>query len=130
MLKNKEGSSILTTPIIIAIGIIFVSLLILMTVEILMPYLWYEKLSSSCIKYIYVMEEYGYLTNKEANVLLNDLEAQGFERKNISLKYTNNKTKYGEPIYLKLMYKYEMNFPLAKARIIDMEIERNSVSKR
>ncbi len=130
MLKNKKGSSVLTTPIIVAVGIFMVSVLVLLAVEIIIPYIWYEKLSSTCIKYIYIMEEYGYLTNKEANILRNDLENQGFDKNKIKIQYTNSKTDYGDPIYLKLMYKYELKLPLMKPQLIDMQVERNSVCKR
>lgn len=130
MFLSKKGNSILTTPIIIACGIIMVTLLVLLIVEILMPYLWYEKLSSSCIKYIYVMEEYGYLTSKEVKVLKDDLESQGFNLQNLDIKYTNQKTGYGEPIFLRLVYDYEIEIPFTESKVITMKIERNSVSKR
>ena len=130
MLSNKSGSSVLTTPIIIAFGIMIVTVLLLLVVEVIMPYLWYEKLSSTSIKYVYLMEELGYLTNKEANLLKEDLENQGFKMKNINIEYTNNKVDYGEPIYLKIFYKYELKIPLASSKLIDMQVERNSVCKR
>lgn len=130
MLSNKSGSSVLTTPIIIAFGIMIVTVLLLLVVEVIMPYLWYEKLSSTSIKYVYLMEEFGYLTSKEANLLKDDLENQGFKMKNINIEYTNNKVDYGEPIYLKIFYKYELKIPLASLKLIDMQVERNSICKR
>ena len=130
MIKEKRGSSILTTPIIVAVGILLVTILVLVTVELLVPYLWYEKLSSATIKYIYVMEEYGYLTSKEASILKEELINQGFEGKNLSLNYTNNKVAYGEPIYLKIDYNYKLKLPFMDEQIINMVVERNSVSKR
>ena len=130
MLKNKNGSSILTTPIIVAIGILMVSVLVLLVVEIIIPYLWYEKLSSTCIKYIYVMEEFGYLTTKEVNVLKKDLENQGFDENKIKIEYAKSKTDYGDPIYLKLLYDYELKLPLMEPQIVKMQVERNSVCKR
>lgn len=130
MVQEKRGSSILTTPIIVAIGILLVATLVLLTVELLVPYLWYEKLSSTTIKYIYVMEEYGYLTSKEASLLKEELINQGFEGKNISINYTNNRVAYGEPIYLKLDYNYKLKLPFMNEQIINMVVERNSVSKR
>ena len=125
MLSNKSGSSVLTTPIIIAFGIMIVTVLLLLVVEVIMPYLWYEKLSSTSIKYVYLMEEFGYLTNKEVNLLKDDLENQGFKMKNINIEYTNNKVDYGEPIYLKIFYKYELKIPLASSKLIDLQVERN-----
>lgn len=130
MINSNEGSSILTTPIIVAIGVLMVTVLVLVTVEIIMPYIWYEKLSSTTIKYIYVMEEYGYLTSKEAKILREDLIKQGFEEDKISMKYTNNKVAYGEPIFLQLYYEYNVKLPFMSENVIDMVVERNSICKR
>ena len=127
---SNQGSSILTTPVIIAIGIMIVTLLIVLVVEIITPYLWYEKLSSTCIKYLYIMEEFGYLTNNEARVLKEDLKKQGFNTEQLTMKYTNYKTNYGDPIYLKLNYLYKVQLPFQKEQIIPMQIERSSVCKR
>lgn len=129
-MKSSRGSTILTTPVIIALGIIMVSILVLMIVEIITPYMWYEKLSSASIKYIYVMEEFGYLTGKEASLLKEDLINQGFESEKIGLKYTNNKVKYGEPISLEITYDYDIELPFMESQIIEMKVERYSVSKR
>lgn len=128
--KDKSGSSILTTPIIVAIGMLFVMVLVLTTVEIVMPYLWYEKLSSSCIKYMFIMEEFGCLTSKEASVLKEDLENQGFDISKVKINYTNNKVKYGEPIFLEVGYEYNIQLPIVGEQIIEMNVKRNSVSKR
>ena len=129
-MKNRKGNTILTTPIIIALGILIVTSLIVLAVQILIPYLWYEKLSSTCIKYTYIMEEFGYLTSKEAKILKDDLKQQGFDTEKLNLKYTNYRTEYGDPIYLRLTYDYEMKLPFQKEQIIQMKVERNSVSKR
>lgn len=129
-MKNKKGSSIITTPIIITIGIVLVSILIVTSIKILMPYIWYEKLSSTCLKYVFVIEEYGYLTKKEASILLDDLESQGFIRDKIKLDYTSNIVDYGEEIYLKIKYEYELELPITGKQIIPMEIEKYSICKR
>ena len=128
--RNNFGSSILTTPIIIAIGIMMVTVLILLATQILIPFLWYEKLSSTCIKYVYIMEEFGYLTSKEAKELKEDLKRQGFDLNRLNINYTNYRVAYGDPIYLSLDYDYEMKLPLMNDQTIKMKIERNSVSKR
>ena len=129
-MKNQRGSSIVTTPIIIGIGIILISILIVTSINILTPYIWYEKLSSTCIKYVFVIEEYGYLTKTEAQLLVDELEAQGFVRDKLNLKYTSQKVDYGEEIYLKINYDYEMEMPIGDKKIIPMEIEKYSVCKR
>lgn len=129
-MRNQKGSTIVTTPIIIAIGMILISTLIIFTIKILMPYIWYEKLSSTCIKYIFVMEEYGYLTNTEKRNLISELENQGFEKKNLSLEATGRQQKYGDPIYLNIKYEYELDIPMIEIESIPMEIKKSSVSKR
>ena len=129
-MKSQKGSSILTTPIIIAIGMMLVATLIVFAIKILMPYIWYEKLSSTCIKYVFIMEEYGYLTRKEKSNLLNELEKQGFEKENVEVQSTTKLQSYGSPIYLNVEYKYNLKLPIIGEKTIPMEISRTSVSKR
>ena len=70
MHRRNKGSAIITTPLVIAIGMMIIAMLIVSSIKIIMPYIWYEKLSSICMKYVFVMEEYGYLTKKEGSLLL------------------------------------------------------------
>lgn len=130
MKKKNKGNAILTTPIIIAIGIFIVSTLVVLAIKILMPYIWYEKLSSTCIKYVFVMEEYGYLTKNEASNLKKELINQGFDGEKLDVYYTSSRVAYGNSIYLKLNYEYDIELPLIGNKKIPMVIERNSVSKR
>ena len=129
-MKKQRGSTILTTPIIIVIGIVLVSILIVSTSKFLMPYIWYEKLSSTCLKYVFVIEEYGYLTKKEAKLLMDELENQGFEREKIKLDYTSKIVDYGDEIYLKIDYEYNFKLPLAGEQSIPMQVEKYSICKR
>lgn len=130
MIKNKKGSSIITAPVIIAIGMILISILIAFTIKILMPYIWYEKLSSTCIKYIFIMEDYGYLTKTEKNNLIKELADQGFEEESLNLEATSRLQKYGEPIHLNIRYEYDLDIPVIELETINMEIKKSSVSKR
>ncbi len=127
--RNNRGSEILTTPIIIAIGIMLVSSLIVLAVKILSPYIWYEKISATCLKYVFVMEEYGYLTNKEKSKLEKELLNQGFDSKYLRIDYTNKKQKYGSPIFLKISYNYKLELPLSDETFIPMVVSKESVSK-
>ena len=111
-MKNNKGSTVLTTPIIICMGVIFISILIVTMVKIIIPYIWYEKLSSTCIKYVFVIEEYGYLTKKEYSLLLKELEKQGFDLENIDVEYTSKLVDYGDEIFLKINYDYEFELPI------------------
>ena len=135
-MKNKDwsfsekGSTIITTPLIIAIGVMIVSMIIVIAVNIITPYLWYEKLSSTCIKYIYVMEEFGYLTKNEMRKLKNELKSQGFDDEYLKIGYTSTKVTYGNPIFLKLEYDYIVDIPFGENIEVPMIVTRNSVSKR
>lgn len=128
--KNNSGSEIITTPIIIALGILLVSILIVFSIKILTPYIWYEKLSSTCLKYIFVMEEYGYLTTIEKKHLTEELVKQGFDKKHLHVNCTSREQKYGAPIYLNVNYLYTLELPLLGNKEIEMSINRESVSKR
>lgn len=130
MRKNNQGSEIITAPIIIAIGLMIVSTLIVFSIKVLMPYIWYEKLSSTCLKYVFVMEEYGYLTATEKNNLLDELAKQGFDKNNLTVSCTNTRQGYGNRIYLRVNYIYKMDLPVVGERVVPMNIERESISKR
>ncbi len=127
---KKRGSEIITTPIIIAIGVLLVSSLIVFAIRILMPYIWYEKLSSTCMKYVFIMEEFGYLTNKEKNLLEKELVKQGFDKKYLTISCTEKRQSYGNPIYLNVNYTYQMRLPIIGESSIPMNLNRESVSKR
>lgn len=129
-LKQKRGSEVITTPIIIALGIILIAIFIVFAVKVLTPYIWYEKLSSTCLKYVFVMEEYGYLTTKEKNNLKSELVSQGFEEKNLKVFCTNRIQAYGNPIYLKVDYIYNLDLPIVGEKNIQMNVTRETVSKR
>lgn len=130
MFLKNSGSAIVTTPIIIAIGIMIVSMIIVLAVNIITPFIWYEKLSSTCIKYIYVMEEFGYLTKNEANNLKKELKNQGFDEKELLIGYTATRVEYGSPIFLEIKYNYKTEIPFEGCVDVPMVITRNSVSKR
>ncbi len=129
-MKKQNGNAILTTPLLIAIGTILIAILTVTTIKILMPYIWYEKLSSTCIKYVFVIEEYGYLTKKETKLLIDELEKEGFEREKIKLEYTSKAVNYGDEIYLKIKYDYNLKIPMIGEKTIPMQIEKYSICKR
>ncbi len=129
-LKKNRGSEVITTPLVIAIGLMLLAILIVFCVNVLTPYIWYEKLSSTCLKYVFVMEEYGYLTNVEKNNLIKDLQNQGFDTKQLTIQSTSKRQTYGSPIYLNARYVYKMKLPLIGNKNVVMDINRESVSKR
>ena len=129
-MKKNRGSEIITTPVVIAIGLMLIATMIVFCVNILMPYIWYEKLSSTCLKYVFVMEEYGYLTAIERNNLINELKEQGFDTTQLTIQSTSRRQMYGSPITLNVKYNYKMKLPIVGNKNVVMNISRESVSKR
>lgn len=129
-MKSQKGSSMITTPVVVAIGIMLVSVLIVFVIKILMPYIWYEKLSATCIKYVFVMEEYGYLSKTEKQNLISELDDQGFDKTKLQVDATSKLQSYGSPIYINIKYDYDTGIPIENVETIKMEIKKSSVSKR
>ncbi len=138
-IRSSRGSTALTTPLVIAISLFFIALLLVFCVNALMPFIWYEKLSSHSLKYIFVMEEYGYLTPDERKNLLNDLNSSGFDTGNVTILATSTPVEYGEPIFLEIVYNYGMVTPALNEGSLSttdqnstvvMNVSRQSVSKR
>lgn len=128
--KKQRGSEIITTPLIIVLGMFLVTCLFVFAIKILTPYIWYSKLSSTCLKYVFVMEEFGYLTNQEKVQLKKELKQQGFEENKIKISATSKRQEYGMPIYLEVEYQYLLDLPMVGEKEIAMQISRQSVSKR
>lgn len=138
-INSNRGSAVITTPLVIAISLFFFSLLTVFCINFLMPFIWYEKLSSQSLKYIFVMEEYGYLTQEERNNITSELVSSGFDTDSISVSATEIPSDYGDPIYLDITYNYRINLPMLnsgslsatnQSNIIQMNVRRQSVSKR
>lgn len=135
---SNKGNSIVTLPIVIAI-VFFLFVIFSMTfVNILKPFVVYEKISSSSLKYIFVMEEYGYLTNREREKLIDDLVGKGLEKGKITVRATSEKRDYGEPISLILRYQCDIKVPSFKDSLvpsmetknIEVKVTKYSFSKR
>lgn len=137
--KSQTGSTTIGAPIVTAVSVFLIALLIVVAVNILIPFIWYEKLSIESLKYIFVMEEFGYLTEEEKSSLLDELAAQNFDPDGIDIAATDKPVEYGDPIFLNITYKYTFNLPFIAEnpfsaekgeKTVDMFIRRQSVSKR
>lgn len=72
----------------------------------------------------------GYLTRNEEINLKNELLRQGFENEKLNIYCTDKRQTYGSPIYLSVNYIYTLELPIVGEREIEMNINRESVSKR
>lgn len=62
--------------------------------------------------------------------MIEELVSQGFEKNKLSVTSTSKRQKYGMPIYIKVNYNYKMDLPIVGSKIIQMNIDRESISKR
>ena len=135
---SEKGNSIIAIPIVVMIIFFIFTIFSVLFINILKPFIIYEKLSATSLKYIFVMEEYGYLTVKEREKLKNDLVGKGLEKEKINLRATSEKQDYGEPLSLILSYKCPLTVPSFNNTFIptlnkkDMEVKvtKYSFSKR
>lgn len=106
MLKKESGSVIITAPIITIAMFFIISISIIIAIEVVSPFVVYEKISSVALKYIFIMEEYGYLNDIEKNNLIKELENKGINRNRLKITGDNVARNYGEAIELKIEYDY------------------------
>jgi hypothetical protein len=133
--NSEKGFAVLPKPLVIVISLI---LLVLFFFYVVMPLVSYFKLAGQNIKFLYIMEQYGYLTDDEKDNLLNSLESSGFDISNVTITSTEYPVDYGEPIFLEIKYKYIFRLPFlnnsspssSKPDIsITLSVRRNSISR-
>ena len=137
-ISSEKGNSMVAIPIVVVIIFFIFTLFSVTFLNILKPFVIYEKLSSTSLKYIFIMEEYGYLTNKEREKLKNDLVGKGLEKDKINLRATSEKQDYGDPLSLILSYDCPLTIPsfnnsfipTLNKKDIEVKVTKYSFSKR
>ncbi|MBQ7667965.1 MAG: hypothetical protein IJS47_01390 [Clostridia bacterium] len=136
--NKNSGNTMIATPIVlIVVFFIFISFAV-MFIRLMEPFVIYEKMSSSSLKYIVTMEEYGYLTDKERSKLKSELVGKGLKEENITIRATSELQEYGDPISLIINYKHSMKLPSfedsiipkIKEQEIKLKVFKHSFSKR
>ena len=125
----KKGNSVITVPVMLVFAIVVLCSIGVLLMNILKPYIMYEKLLSTTLRYMFVLEEYGYLTDYEIDLLIEELAMQGFYREDISVEATQTIQDYGDTVYLSITYNYSLDLPLVKEQslVIDNKIYTNSM---
>lgn len=135
MYKSK-GNSLVATPIVLVISILFIIFIGIFTINNILPFIWYEKLNNIALKYIFVIEKYGYLTDSEIDSLKSDMQDQGFDISKIIIDVPKEQKNYGELIEFSILYNYNqenLSFNEGKigikSKIIPIKIVKNSYCK-
>ena len=131
----KKGSSAITLPLVIIISIIFIVVFSIFVINMILPFIYYEKLQHISYKYMYIIEKYGYLTYQEEQNLLDDLEKRGFDKKSVRIECPKEAKGYGNLIEFNLTYSYKQKFPIFKGnlrivtRVIPINVNKTIISK-
>lgn len=106
---NKNGSSAISTTLSTMFCIFLLAIFAVSIMQMLMPFLAYQKMQTVVVKYMYVIEKYGYLTKAEYNNLISDVVSCGIEEKTISIEYPSSPQVYGTLLKLKVQGDYTSN---------------------
>lgn len=132
---KKKGYFAIITPIVVLLCAIFILFLTVFIINVIKPFILYEKLDSIANKYMFVIERYGYLSQEEKISLEKEIQKEGFDLKNIVIIYPDSKKLYGEVIEFCIKYKFDLKLPLLGNEIsnnkrFDLTIKKHSISKR
>ncbi len=137
-MKNNRGSTVLATPLIWTITVFVFIFFIVFFVRVLEPFTVYQKISETALKYIFVMEEFGYLNADDKDSIREELQEKGLNINNINIYATDKVKNYGEVVELNIEYKYPFKrptfnktlIPVFSEENIDICISKKGVSKR
>lgn len=108
----KKGITVLTTPLILILSILLLTVLAIFIINLIIPFIKYQKLDQIASKYMFVIERFGYLTEAEYNLLKQELIKENFEIQNIEIKYPKEKLEYGTLFEFSIKYNYNLSLPL------------------
>ena len=131
----KNGNSVLTMPFVIIISLTLIILFGIFTINMILPFIWYEKLLQVSYKYMYVVEKYGYLTQNEKETLIQELINKGFEKEELKIEVPSEPVGYGNIIEFNIKYDYKQKLPSWKGSInmetrnIPINVNKSIISK-
>lgn len=110
-LYKREGNTVLTMPLVLGVSMILIIILCVFTINLIIPFVWYQKLQVISYKYMYVIEKYGCLSLSEKDMLIVELKNKGFEENEIEVVAPSNPKGYGELIEFSIIYNYKQKLP-------------------
>lgn len=110
-LYKRKGNTVLTMPLVLGISMILIIVLCVFTINLIIPFVWYQKLQVVSYKYMYVIEKYGCLSLSEKNMLVEELKNKGFEENEIEVVAPSSPKGYGELIEFCIRYNYKQKLP-------------------
>lgn len=118
----KKGQSVITTPIIVLFSIALLVIMTVYCINMIMPFVWYQKMQFIATKYMYIIDKYGYLTTKELILMKEEMKESGFDMNMLKITAPLQKKEYGKLIELKIEYSLKQKIPLLNSNILQREI--------
>ena len=106
-MKRKKGNASYILTLLFSIGMLIVT--IITVINMLMPFIWYQKLENIASKYVYIVERFGYITDLEKETMLSELKNDGFDINKITFACPENRLAFGEPFEFRITYKLNIN---------------------
>ena len=132
-MNKKKGNISEALTLVVSLGCLVV--ITVYIINMIIPFIWYQKLENIAGKYVYIIERFGYLTDEEEKCLYNDLKEEGFNIDNVQIdcpkSYLNYGTLFKFEIKYMLLQEYNIisNGIKEEARTIPLAIKKYSYSK-
>lgn len=137
MIKEKRGNTSIVMPIMIVISVIIIITVGFCLFQIIIKFINYEKINTVALKYMFVIEKFGYLTYVEKEELINDLVNKGLKEENITIYAPQSPKQAGELIEFTIKYKDNIEVPKVinkneddKSIPIDIIVTKSTFSKK
>ena len=126
--QSKKGSTVLVTPLIWTISILIFLFFLVTALRTMEPFVVYQKISETSLKYIFIMEEYGYLAAKDKENLLEELQQKGIDIAKVSIDADEKKREYGEVLELNIHYRYSFQHARFRKKALTPEYEKEDIA--
>lgn len=101
-------------------------------INMIVPFIWYQKLQVIATKYMYIIDKYGYLTSREEQQMITDMKQDGFDTSYVTISVPKTKQPYGKLINLEIKYIITHNVLTLNAKTIktiSVVVKKYSYSK-
>lgn len=132
-MNKKHGNITTTITLIVSLG--FLMVIAIYIINMMLPFIWYQKLQGVSAKYVYIIEKFGYLTETEEKNLYKELEKEGFDLNNIMLDCPKSYLEYGTLFKFEITYNLYQQYNIIlngiknEARVVPLTIKKYGYSK-
>ncbi len=109
IINNKRGETLIAVVFVTFVCIMITVYIFYYLFNIINVFICYEKLNNIALKYMFILERFGYITAEEKKEMVNDLTSNGFDEENITINVPTLKSKFGEKLELSIEYKFRLD---------------------